>query len=89
MESPGCTVQAICKGLKKYGMINADNGGDWRISVAPDPRIKGLDDLTKLKAADFEVIAPSGPNEGRYAPNGISGDQHPQVFSAVKTSKPR
>ena len=57
-------AQAICKGLKKYGMINADNGGDWRISVAPDPRIKGLEDLGRIKATDFEVIVPTGPNEG-------------------------
>ena len=55
-------AQAICKGLKKYGMINADNGGDWRISVAPDPRIKGLEDLGRIKATDFEVIVPTGPN---------------------------
>ena len=27
------------KGLKKYGMFVADNGIDWAISVAPDPRI--------------------------------------------------
>ena len=32
-------VQAILKGLKKYGMFVADNGLDWAISVAPDPRI--------------------------------------------------
>ena len=25
-------AQAILKGLKKYGMMMADNGGDWRIS---------------------------------------------------------
>ena len=61
-------AQAICKGLKKYGMINADNGGDWRISIAPDPRIKGLQDLGKIKATDFEVILPTGPNEGPRAP---------------------
>ncbi len=60
-------AQAIAKGLKKYGMINADNGGDWRISVAPDPRIKGLEDLGKLKATDFEVIVPTGPSEGPRA----------------------
>lgn len=57
-------VQAILKGLKKYGMFVADNGGDWRISVAPDSRIKGLDELRRLKGADFEVIVPTGPNEG-------------------------
>ena len=32
-------VQTILKGLKKYGMFVADNGMDWAISVAPDPRI--------------------------------------------------
>lgn len=60
-------AQAICKGLKKYGMINADNGGDWRMSIAPDPRFKGLEDLARIKATDFEVIVPTGPNEGPRA----------------------
>jgi hypothetical protein len=57
-------VQAILKGLKRYGMIMADNGGNWRISVAPDTRIKGLSELGKVKGSDFEVVAPTGPNEG-------------------------
>jgi hypothetical protein len=51
-------AQAIALALKKYGMFVADNGGDWRISVAPDARIKGLDALRKLKGADFEVVEP-------------------------------
>jgi len=55
------------KGLKKYGMFVADNGGDWRISVAPDRRIKGLDELRKLKGSDFEVVKTTGPNEGPRA----------------------
>lgn len=55
-------VQAILKGLKKYGMLVADNGIDWAISVAPDPRIKVMhDELRKIKGSDFEVIqAPPG-----------------------------
>jgi hypothetical protein len=57
-------TQAILKGLKKYGMFVADNGGDWRISVAPDRRIKGLDELRRLKGSDFEVVQATGPNEG-------------------------
>jgi hypothetical protein len=57
-------VQAILKGLKRYGMIVADNGGNWRISVAPDARIKGLSELGKVKGSDFEVVEPTGPNEG-------------------------
>jgi hypothetical protein len=57
-------TQAILKGLKKYGMIVADNGRDWRLSVAPDSRIKGLDELKTVKGSDFEVIQPTGANEG-------------------------
>jgi hypothetical protein len=55
-------VQAILKGLKKYGMLVADNGLDWAISCAPDPRIPLLhEELRKVKGADFEVItAPPG-----------------------------
>jgi hypothetical protein len=57
-------VQAILKGLKKYGMFVADNGLDWRLSVAPDSRIKGLDELRKVKGSDFEAVVTTGPNEG-------------------------
>jgi hypothetical protein len=60
-------VQAILKGLKKYGMFVADNGGDWRLSVAPDARIKGLDELRRLKGADFEVVETTGPDAGPRA----------------------
>jgi len=50
-------VQAILKGLKKYGMFVADNGIDWAISVTPDPRIPVMhEELRKIKGADFEVV---------------------------------
>jgi hypothetical protein len=52
-------VQAILKGLKKYGMFVADNGIDWAISCAPDPRIPVLhEELRKIKGSDFEVVVP-------------------------------
>jgi hypothetical protein len=52
-------VQAILKGLQKYGMFVADNGIDWAISVAPDPRIPSLhQELRKIKGSDFEVVQP-------------------------------
>jgi hypothetical protein len=56
-------VQAILKGLKTYGMFVADNGIDWAISVAPDPRIPDLhEELRKIKGAAFEVVvAPPTP----------------------------
>jgi len=51
-------VQAILKGLKKYGMFVADNGIDWAISVAPDQRVPVLhEELRKIKGGDFEVVA--------------------------------
>jgi hypothetical protein len=55
-------VQAILKGLKKYGMYVADNGQDWAISVAPDRRIRNFaEEFRKIKGGDFEVVeAPAG-----------------------------
>lgn len=50
-------AQAILKGLKKHGMLVADNGIEWAISITPDPRIPELHgELRKVKGADFEVV---------------------------------
>lgn len=51
-------AQVILTALKKYGMIVADNGSNWFLSGAPDPRWND-DDLGALKAVkghDFEVV---------------------------------
>jgi hypothetical protein len=54
-------VQAILKGLKKHGMLVADNGIEWALSCAPDERIPVLhDELRRIKGNAFEVVeAPS------------------------------
>ena len=50
-------VQAILVGLQKYGMLVADNGIDWALSVAPDERIPVLhEELRRIQGADFEVV---------------------------------
>jgi hypothetical protein len=49
-------VQAILKGLKAYGMLVADNGSDWWMSIAPDRRLEGLEALHRVKGGDFEVV---------------------------------
>jgi nicotinamidase-related amidase len=50
-------VQAILKGLKKYGMLVADNGLDWALSCSPDERIPVLhDELRRVNGAAFEVV---------------------------------
>lgn len=54
---------AIAQALKKHGMLVADNGTDWRISVPPDRRLHGLESLRKFKGSDFEVIVTTGENE--------------------------
>lgn len=52
-------VRTILEALKRYGMLNADNGIDWAVSVAPDERIPVLhDELRKVRGADFEVVTP-------------------------------
>lgn len=50
-------VQAILLGLKRYGMLVADNGIDWAISVAPDERIPAMHEvLRRIQGSDFEVV---------------------------------
>lgn len=53
---PNC--QVILKAMKKYGMIVADNGSNWFISGAPDPRWDNdeLHTLTKVKGESYEVV---------------------------------
>jgi hypothetical protein len=51
-------AQVILRALQKYGMFVADNGGDWFVSGAPDPRWSddNLHTLKKVKGSDFEVV---------------------------------
>lgn len=52
-------AKVILEALKTYGMIVADNGIEWAVSVTPDERIPVLhDDLRKVKGSDFEVVTP-------------------------------
>lgn len=52
-------VRVILTALKRYGMLVADNGIEWAISVAPDPRIPELhEELRKVRGRDFEVVVP-------------------------------
>ncbi|HWE96244.1 MAG TPA: hypothetical protein VG269_19935 [Tepidisphaeraceae bacterium] len=50
--------QVILQAIKTYGMIVADNGSDWFVSGAPDPRWNDddLHTLTRVKGSDFEVV---------------------------------
>jgi hypothetical protein len=52
----------ILRALRTYGMIVADNGSNWYISGAPDPRWDDddLDQLKRVPGSAFEVVRP-GP----------------------------
>jgi hypothetical protein len=40
-------------------MLNADNGIEWAVSIAPDERIPEMhEELRKVKGSDFEVVTP-------------------------------
>jgi len=52
-------VRTILEALKRYGMFVADNGIEWAVSVAPDPRIPNLhEELRRVKGSAFEVVVP-------------------------------
>lgn len=53
------SAQVILKALKKYGMLLADNGGDWFISGSPNPKWNDdeLRTLKKVKGRDLEAVS--------------------------------
>jgi hypothetical protein len=55
-------AQVILKALQKYGMIVADNGGDFFLSGTADPRWDDavIATLKRLTVRDFEVVRMNG-----------------------------
>jgi hypothetical protein len=52
------SARVVLQALKTYGMIVADNGGDWFISGAPDARWNDaeLGTLKRVTGKEFEVV---------------------------------
>ena len=52
------TAQVVLTALKRYGMLVADNGGNWFLSGAPDSRWNDaeIDTLKQIRGSDFEVV---------------------------------
>jgi hypothetical protein len=52
-------AQVVCAALKRYGMFLADNGSNWFITGAPDPRWNdaGLDALKRIPGSAFEAVS--------------------------------
>lgn len=51
-------ARVVATGLKRYGMLLADNGSPWYISGEPNPRWSdsALHELDRLSGRDFEVV---------------------------------
>jgi hypothetical protein len=51
-------ARVVLKALQTYGMMLADNGGDWFVTGAPDPRWSDADlnTLKRVRGKDFEVV---------------------------------
>jgi hypothetical protein len=51
-------ARVILTAMKRYGMIVADNGGDWFVSGAPDTRWDDTDlnTLKSVTGSNFEVV---------------------------------
>jgi len=51
-------ARAVLETLKRYGMILADNGSNWYVTGAPDPRWSNddLHSLGRVHGSDFEVV---------------------------------
>jgi hypothetical protein len=62
VESFPASVQVILQALKTYGMFVADNGSNWFISGAPDPRWNDdeLGTVRRVLGRDFEVVRMDG-----------------------------
>ncbi len=58
--------KAVCRALKKYGAIVADNGGFFSISVSPDDRFpdEAFDNLRDIDVDQFEVIETTQAEQG-------------------------
>lgn len=52
------SARVVLQALKTYGMILADNGGNWFVSGAPDARWNDdeLNALKRITGGDFEVV---------------------------------
>ena len=66
-------IQIICAAMKKHGLIVADNGSNWYISGAPDPRWSDdtLGQLKTIPGSAFEVVLTVDAQGNPIRPNPV------------------
>lgn len=55
-------TRVILQAMKTYGMLMADNGSNWYVTGAPDPRWSSslLGELGQVRGSNFEVVRMTG-----------------------------
>jgi len=66
-------IQIICNAMKKHGLIVADNGSNWYISGAPDPRWSDdtLGQLKTIPGSAFEAVLTVDAQGNPIRPNAV------------------
>ncbi|MCU0306466.1 MAG: hypothetical protein MUE51_01625 [Thermoleophilia bacterium] len=66
LDGFGPQARALLEGLRRHGMILADNGSPWYVTGAPHARWDDddLHDLHRIRGRDFEVVDTSGLGRG-------------------------
>jgi hypothetical protein len=79
-------IQVICRAMKKYGLIVADNGSDWYISGAPDSRWDDdvLGELKTIPGNAFEAVLTVDGQGNPIRPAGVR-TWVPRYTDAIKT----
>jgi hypothetical protein len=80
-------IRIICNAMKKHGLIVADNGSNWYISGAPDPRWSDdtLGQLKTIPGSAFEVILTVDAQGNPILPNPV----RTRVAAHVRAAVPR
>ena len=88
-------LQVILRALKRYGMINADNGSAWFLSGVPDPRWDDdmLQLLRRIPGSAFEAVDAAGlmldRDSGQVRPRTGPPDTPPTALpTATPTDEP-
>lgn len=81
-------IQVICRAMKKYGLIVADNGSNWYISGAPDPRWNDdtLGQLKTIPGSAFEAVL-TVDNLGNPIKPAAAVTWTPRIYRGVQQAK--
>ena len=81
-------IQIICAAMKKHGLIVADNGSNWFISGAPDPRWSDdtLGELKTIPGGAFEAVLTIDNQGNPIRPTSVAYRNSPSRRAAARLS---